>query len=364
MLFNQSDHSFYPFRAQNMSKDGLVSNGSRMRSHSHNDRNTRSQLLYKGRGQSRSSSQKAKSSNRAKRDVGQTGTLPASSAPSSPPLREQTSDLDHERISTLASELQRLLRKRGRHAISTTYDLRALWSASQEPPITKDTLRELDLEKLYNSLYLRHDLNFDRDIKFTPRSVCTPGGREKQMEAQRYWDAIEIELSLYASYLEDLSLNLYSDNLLDARCSLPKPRSLQKVPQRLKGMIQAICRIVKTLVSPTKWAAVATRLSPSLFVQELEHGQCDIESLFCWVGTLLLESCAPSRDGRIASMVETISKGSRDKDAHMLRRGLQDLFCLLETMKLVRSCIVFKMPTLEQLTFHSGYCKLPAPVVT
>ena len=259
----------------------------------------------------------------------------AASAPSSPSLQSGVTNAEFKRISKLASDLETFLRRKGRNEIPTAYDLHALWFASRETPITKKTLGELDLQKLYRCPTLRHDLNFESELQFSRRSEHTAGGKEKQVETQHYWDAIEIELALYAAYLEELHLSLRSDSLLDAHCSFPKPKSLEYVPQRLEVMIQEICQIVKSLVPPTKWAVVCSRLNHGLFIQEIEHGQCDIENLFCWVGELLLESCAPSRDTRIAGMIKTISQGSRDKDAHVLRRGLQDLFSIFEMMKLV-----------------------------
>lgn len=336
MLFNQLERSLLPYVTYDMSEDDFVSKKSRIRSRSRNDSDARPKLCYKGRRSSRSHPQKAVSTHRSHKEALRSATFATPHVSFSPALQMPTIGQNHERISSAAANFQTFLGERGHNAISTRHNLRTLWSASHEPHITRDTLSELDFQNLHPCLYLRHDLNFDRDIRFAPRSASTTGDMDKQMEAQQYWDAVEIELALYIAYLEDLSLNLRSGSPLDTRCSLPKPSSLRQVPQRLKGMIQAICRIMKTLVPPTKWAVLNTRLSPTLFIQQLEHGQCDIESQFCWVGELLLESCAPSRDGTIVAMIETIRQGSRNKDSYMLRRGLQDLFSILETMKLVR----------------------------
>ena len=335
MLFNQPEHSLLPYVTYDMSEDDFVSKKSRIRLRSRNDSDARPQLCYKGRRPSRSHPQKAVSTHRPQTERLSSATFAPPHVSFLPALQMWTIGLSHERISSAAANFQKFLSERGHNAMSTTYNLRNLWSASLEPPVTRDTLSELDFQKLHHCLYLRHDLNFDRDIRFAPRSASTTGDVDKQMEARQYWDAIEIELALYIAYLEDLSLNLCSGGPLDTRCFLPKPSSLRQVPQRLKGMIHAICRIIKTLVPPKKWAVLNTRLSPTLFIQQLEHGQCDIESQFCWVGELLLESCAPSRDGTIVAMIETISQGSRNKDSYILRCGLQDLFSILETMKLV-----------------------------
>ena len=266
------------------------------------------------------------------------------STPSSPAPQRRKSDGRSRRHSS--ASLAELLREKGCDSIPDTYNLHLLWSASTDPPITKEVLSELDLYKLFNGIYLRHDLNFDRDIQFSPRNPHSPFCKQKQLEAQRYWDALEIELAMYGSYLEGLLL-LQPNSLLDAHCPLPPPRSLKDVPLRLPEMIRAMRRIVETLVPPTKWPAVRARLNASLFIQQLEHGQCDIEALFNWVGNLLLESCAPSRDSRIEAMVKTISQGSRQQDSHILRRGLQDLFCILEIMKLVSLSTCYDRQSLQ-----------------
>ena len=318
-----------------MSNNNFASKSSRFQSHSHNNSDTTSKALSKRGKSSKNAPEKAELPNHTIRAANTRGSLAALSAPPLPALQRKPNNTESKRISALASDLETFLRKRGRDEILTARDLRNLWSASREPPITRKTLSELDLQNLRYSLYLRHDLNFDQGIQFSPRSASVPGGKEKQIEAQRYWEAIEIELALYTSYLKDLRLNLRSGSLLDAHCFLPTPRSLSEVLQRLEFMIQAIGRIVKTLVPPTKQPLVDIRLNPTLFIQELEHGQCDVEDLFNWLGALLLESCAPSRDRRISCVIKTISQGSRDEDSQMLCRGFQDLFCVLEIMKLV-----------------------------
>ena len=42
--------------------------------------------------------------------------------------------------------------------------LAALRDAPQQPPVTSDTLAELDIRRLINNPQLRHDVNFDREL--------------------------------------------------------------------------------------------------------------------------------------------------------------------------------------------------------
>ena len=322
-----------------MSQNDLAPEGARLQSHSRNSSSTHTKQSRRSGRSSKPLPHKVNLPNQISQEVEQSVAFAAPTQPAQPPTpssapaKRRTSKLGEGRFSS--TDFEAFLRERGCDKIPNAYDLRTLWSASSDPPITRATLSELDLQKLYDGLYLRHDLNFDRLIQFSPRSPYDTVGKQKRLEAQRYWDAVEIELALYESYLESVGLNLLPGSLLDERYSLPAPRTLDQVPWRLNQMIQAICQIVKTLVRPTKWSAVETRLDHEDFMHRLEHGQCDIEHLFKWVGMLLLESCAPSRDAKIDCMIRTISQGCRNKDSHILRRGLQDLFSIFEIMKLV-----------------------------
>ena len=233
------------------------------------------------------------------------------------------------------SNLEKLLRDNGCHSIANNYDLRILWCAEEDPPITKEKLSELDVGKLHNNLYLRHDMHFDRDIHFSPRNIQDQLGRLKTLAAENYWEALEVEFALHISHLQGLRFSKRPGG------SLPSPSTLSeeplKVPLRLSRTIRHMSRIIVALIPLSMEVTVKTRLNHNMFMQELEHGQCDIGELFSWIGTLLLGSCAPSRDAAINNMIETMSQGYRTQDAHLLRCGLQDLFSTLEMMKLVCS---------------------------
>ena len=253
--------------------------------------------------------------------------------PSKPPSPAPTKAYCH--IQHSVSNLNRLLREGGCNEIPNSYDLRVLWSADRDPPITKEKLGELDLDKLYENLYLRHDLNFDRHIHFSPRNQYDSLGRQKRLEGERYWEAVKIELMLHISHLESLHLGARRGSSPESYSILPAPSALGQMPLRLGRLMRHICRIIATLVPFSMEASVKTRLNYKMFTQELEHGQCDIEGLFTWIGTLLLQSCAPSRDVKINDMIETMGQGHRNRDPHLLCRGLQDLSLILEIMKLV-----------------------------
>ena len=270
------------------------------------------------------------------------GKLTSPSKPPSPAPRKESSY-----VQLAASNLEKFLCERSCHKITKIYNLQMLWSADKDPPITKEKLSELDLDRLYNNLYLRHDLNFDRQIHFSPRSPNDALGRQKKIEAQLYWEAVEIELALHISHLDALRLRAQPGGPPQDCCSLPAPSTLRHVPLRLSRMMRHICRIIATLVPYSMEPSVKSKLDHKMFMQELEHGQCDIEALFAWIGALLLQSCAPSRDSKINDMMTTISHGYRNHDPCFLSRGLQDVFSILEIMKLVDKLPSFspKSPT-------------------
>ncbi|TDL17862.1 Tcp11-domain-containing protein [Rickenella mellea] len=58
------------------------------------------------------------------------------------------------------------------------------------PPITRDTLRELDLDAILRNPQLRHDLLFDAGLQFRPTT-----SRRKREATDTYWAAIKRELS-------------------------------------------------------------------------------------------------------------------------------------------------------------------------
>ena len=240
-----------------MSRNDLARKDAQFQSHSRNTSGTHTEKSLKSRLSSKASPHRANLPNQKGGEAEPPTSLAALAPPSissSPAPERRTGNAGDRKVSS--TSLESLLRERRCDKIPNTYDLSTLWSASRDPPITIGTLSELDLQKLYHGLYLRHDLNFDRYIQFSPRSPYDTLGKQKRLEAQRYWDAVEIELEIYGSYLEGFRLNLLPGSLIDERYSLPAPRTLNQVPLRLSRMIQAVCRIVKTLVPPTKWSAV------------------------------------------------------------------------------------------------------------
>ncbi|KAL8827704.1 MAG: hypothetical protein Q9170_006903 [Blastenia crenularia] len=208
----------------------------------------------------------------------------------------------------------------------------SLLEPSLDPPVTKQSLGELDLNKIVTDPRLRHDLNFEHEIMFRPNTYGTRGVSKKR-EEDLYFEALAVELAFYINHQRSLILS----SALERNCPLKGKReshtssnSRPRVPQ----MIIAIREVVKTLVPTDKWQTVDDQFDVDLRMQELEHGVCDIAGLVAWLGKLLLCSCSPMRDPVVTAMVTKTQEAISTQDAHQLVNSIKDLFGVLETMKL------------------------------
>lgn len=210
----------------------------------------------------------------------------------------------------------------------STSSLRYLWTASVDPPVTKESLSELDLVRIVNDARLRHDVNFDREVLFRPNMQGEVGQRKRALE-EGYWDALIIELAIYITRRRHMASN---------RPEMPWQLAAalkNSVPSRLPRMFRTVQEILKTLVPVSEWCTVDARLDVDLLIQQLDKGVCDILGLSQWLSSLLLGSCSPMRDNLVATMVKTIRQGVEADDAMRIVDGLRYLFAILETMKLV-----------------------------
>ncbi|KAL8711619.1 MAG: hypothetical protein Q9220_004029 [cf. Caloplaca sp. 1 TL-2023] len=206
-----------------------------------------------------------------------------------------------------------------------------LWSASLYPPVTQDSLSELDLHNIINGR-LRHDLMFEHDIIFRPNDK---GDRRRQRESdeKEYFNALTIELAQYINRQKCHSPSP-SQSFGDSGSATPYASIRSRPPQRIPVLLTTICEIVKTLVPAAKWQTVDEQFDVDLRMQELEHGICDIAGLIGWLGKLMLCSCSPMRDPMVTAMVENTQQAVEVEDAAALVSAIRELFAVLETMKL------------------------------
>ena len=204
-----------------------------------------------------------------------------------------------------------------------TVDLAPLWEASIDPPITASTLAELDLGRISVDPRLCHDLNFEYEVAFRPNYDGERGRRKKAL-AKQYWAALAFELSLFMGR----GLHSNSISLLDHLAA----RSFQ---WRLPRMFEAVKEILSTLVRGEHVLDIEQNLDTELLMQQLSKGVCDFISFSAWLSTLLKGSCSPDRDMYVMRVSKQIQQSVTSNDPVALCQGIEDMFGLLETMKLV-----------------------------
>ncbi|KAJ1023689.1 hypothetical protein NDA18_004673 [Ustilago nuda] len=70
---------------------------------------------------------------------------------------------------------------------------RSIFTPTLHPPITRHTLRELDLFEILKNPQLRHDVVFDPNVQFRP-NFDGERGRRKREAGDRYWTAVMREI--------------------------------------------------------------------------------------------------------------------------------------------------------------------------
>ena len=202
---------------------------------------------------------------------------------------------------------------------------------SLEPPVSEESLCELEVRRLSNNLLLRHDLNFDRDITYRPN---THGLRGQQRTVQNfeYWSAITKELDIlltndYTSSSIEPSHNTVSSTQACSSCAPELPR--------LSRMFGAVRMILKSLMHEDEWDAIDARLDVDLLVQQLKNRAFDLVALSDWLAVLLRRCCSSKRYHSIDTMTSRIRLGIERGEAQLITTGLTCLFEILESSKLV-----------------------------
>ncbi|KAG8631804.1 hypothetical protein KVT40_000944 [Elsinoe batatas] len=203
----------------------------------------------------------------------------------------------------------------------------AFAKAARHPPITHDSLSELDISRIINNPKLRHDVNFDKELHFRP-NLDGSRGRQKLRAADDYWRALIAELVLY---------RVVGTKLM--QCSTVQEaehwsRMMRSTQRRMPVMFETIRDILKTLVPERDQAVVAERIDVAMIMQEISKGVFDMMSLANWLATLLKAHCAPMRDEWIDQMVGQVQKSIECTEERYLAFGLRQLLGILEAMKL------------------------------
>ena len=192
--------------------------------------------------------------------------------------------------------------------------------ATLEPPVTKKTLSELDVNKIVHNPKLRHDINFDPDLHFRP-NLDGEKGRKKTEKQDGFYEIMRIQLGNFLADQEGFERQLGPG---EADWCLP-------------ATLKAIRGILETLVPQRDRSSVEESFNVDLLMQQFRKGVADLPKLAQWLSQLLKCHCAPMRDPWVDEMVMQISKGDQERDVAMLVLGMRNLLGVLEAMKLVRS---------------------------
>ena len=211
---------------------------------------------------------------------------------------------------------------------------------SLEPPVSEESLCELELRRLSNNLLLRHDLNFDCDITYRPNTHGLRG-QLRTVQSFEYWSAITEELDI-------LLTNDYTSPSIEPTqaCSSCAP----ELP-RLSRMFDAVRMILKSLMHGDEWDAIDARLDVDLLVQQLKNRAFDLVALSDWLAVLLRRCCSSKRHHSIDMMASSIRLGIERGEAQLITTGLTRLFEILESSKLVSEPLRSSPPGTGRLTF-------------
>ncbi|KAF2035556.1 hypothetical protein EK21DRAFT_53941 [Setomelanomma holmii] len=202
----------------------------------------------------------------------------------------------------------------------------AFREASDRPPITKQSLSELDIQNIITNIRLRHDVNFDRDLSFRP-NLDGAKGQQKRRTTDQYWKALEAELELYTRLFHG------TPSPLD-RNSSDWLQLAEHAKLRIPIVFRTIQEVLKSLVPDRDHARVDEHLDVPMLMQEIERGVCDQVRLAEWMAQLLKEHCAPMRDGLVDKMVDITREGVAARNSATIVEGLRQVLAILEAMKL------------------------------
>ena len=200
-------------------------------------------------------------------------------------------------------------------------------SVTEHPPVTPESLAELDMPRIINNPKLRHDVNFDRELHFRP-NLDGSKGRQKMKLAEDYWKALEGELFLFGFVHKNLADPEQAQNTTYWQDILGCGQ------KRLSKLFHAIRDILKTLVPDCDQKSIEERLDVDLIMQEVLNGVLDLVDLGNWLAKVIKNHCAPMRDELVDNMRAEINRGALTDKPLTLVNGIRELLNILEYMKL------------------------------
>ncbi|KAI0657432.1 T-complex protein 11-domain-containing protein [Cubamyces menziesii] len=238
-----------------------------------------------------------------------------------------------------------------------------------QPPINRETLKELDLDAILRNPQLRHDLLFDSGLQFRPTS-----SRRKRDLADQYWLAIvrELETGCTCTTIDT------HGKLSELRCACdtfpttPERAVIKynaastatvRAHSRIRPLLHELLEVLISIIQPpqppslrppellfpppppqhpqfqqnlTHVALLRAHLDPELIQQEISHGLFDPSGLFQVIGDIIRCHCAPMRDAAVDQMValaRSCAPGGAGTKLDAVR-AIRMCFEIMELMKL------------------------------
>lgn len=185
------------------------------------------------------------------------------------------------------------------------------------PPITRQSLRELETPEIMKNSQLIHDIIHDPTLQFRP-NLEGPRGERKRQVAEQYWSALEREV-------DRLKVCLRKD-----------PSGLVKLSSnRFPVLFTEMRDILCSLLPVNDRIVVEEVIDPDFLCQQLFRGVLDVNNLAGFLGKTMKEHCAPMRDAMVEKMMKQFQYARTSGDTAAFVFGLRMVFELLEGMKLV-----------------------------
>ena len=185
------------------------------------------------------------------------------------------------------------------------------------PPITRQSLRELETPEIMKNAQLIHDIIHDPSLQFRP-NLEGPRGERKRLLAEQYWSALEREV-------DRLKICLRKD-----------PNGLVKLSSnRFPVLFVELRDILCSLLPLVDRVVIEEVIEPEFLCQQLFRGVLDVDNLSRFLARTMKEHCAPMRDAMVEKMMKQFHYARTSGSTPAFVLGLRMVFELLEGMKLV-----------------------------
>lgn len=212
------------------------------------------------------------------------------------------------------------------HKFVSAVNSKGYKKASTHPPISRESLKELEAQCILNNPKLRHDINFDRELHFRP-NLDGERGQAKLRAADYYWEALEFELSLYTYIRTDPSGERF-------RNTPGFYQGISRYEKRIPTMFQYMKDIILSMNEKSAMVGVSDALDVPYIMQQIHRGVYNVAALGDFLDRLLKAHCAPMRDAWVEKVCDLLRSGAEAPTFKTVVTGFKELFGLLEAMKL------------------------------